>query len=117
MDAGTVREAATDAIRYWEPRRLAYNVVLAAVVLIYFGLNYPKSLEVLSVDLALGVFLLAVMANVVYCAAYVVDIFAQASGFREGWRSYRWVLFGIGTLFAAVITRFFALGMFSHGMK
>lgn len=117
MNAEAVREWATDAIRYWELRRLPYNVVLAAVVLIYFGLNYPKSLDVLSVDLALGLFLLAVMANVVYCAAYVVDIFAQASGFREAWRNYRWALFGIGTLFAAVITRFFVRDMFRFGVK
>lgn len=117
MNSEALRDWATDAIRYWEVRRLAYNVVLTAVVLIYFGLNYPKSVDVLSIDLALGVFLLAVMANVVYCAAYLVDIFAQASGFREVWRHYRWALFGIGTLFAAVITRFFALGMFGHGMR
>jgi len=117
MDAEALRDWATDAIRYWEPRRLAYNIVLTAVVLIYFGLNYPKSLDVLSIDLALGVFLLAVLANVAYCAAYVVDIFAQASGFREGWRKRRWVLFGIGTLFAAVITRFFVMDMFRFGVR
>lgn len=57
--------------------------------------------------------MLAVIANVAYCAAYVVDIFAQASGFRELWQRYRKVLFVIGTLFAAIITRFIALGMFA----
>ena len=42
MDAQSLRESVTGAIRYWEPRRVAYNAVLAVVVLIYFGLNYPK---------------------------------------------------------------------------
>ena len=112
MEAQAIRESATDAIRYWEPRRLAYNAILAAVVLAYFGIHYPASKSTLSVDGALGVFLLAVMANVAYCAAYVVDIFAQISGYREMWRKYRWVLFLIGALFAGVLTRFFALGMF-----
>jgi hypothetical protein len=39
MDALTFRESLASAIRYWEPRRLIYNGVLAAIVLIYFGIN------------------------------------------------------------------------------
>jgi hypothetical protein len=74
MDAQSLRESVTGAIRYWEPRRLAYNAVLALIVLIYFGLNYPTSRSTLSVDLVLSVFLLAVLANVAYCAAYPVDL-------------------------------------------
>jgi hypothetical protein len=73
-----LRESLTDAIRYWEPRRILYNVVLAAVVLTYFGLNYPASKEsLLSVNGALFIFILIVLANVAYCAAYVADIFAH----------------------------------------
>jgi hypothetical protein len=34
---------------------------------------------------------LAAVANVAYGAAYLVDIFAQMSGFRELWRSARWI--------------------------
>ena len=52
------------------------------------------------------------VANIAYCAAYLVDIFAQASGFRELWREYRWVLFAVGTTFAAIITHFIAGRMF-----
>jgi hypothetical protein len=103
----------TDAIHYWEPRRLAYNFVLATVVLACFWIAYPASKSILSVDSALVVFLMAVLANVAYCAAYVVDVFTQASGYRDLWRRYRWTLFAIGTAFAGVLTRFFALGMLS----
>ncbi len=102
----------TGAIRYWEPRRLVYNALLAAVLLIYFGLNYPASKSILSVNLVFAVFLLAVLANVAYCAAYPVDVFVCASNYREEWRKYRWIVFIIGLSFAAIITRFFALGMF-----
>jgi len=35
-------------------------------------------------------FLLAVLANVACCAAYVVDIFA--SGYREQWWKLRWIV-------------------------
>ena len=115
MNTSSLRDYATDAIKFWEPRRVIYNLVLAAIVIIYFGVGYPASKASVSIDLLLGLFILAVVANVAYCAAYLVDIFAQASGFRETWQRYRWLLFVIGTTFAAVITRFVAMGMFHPG--
>jgi hypothetical protein len=113
MDSQAFRDSLTDAIRFWEPRRLVYNVVLAAIVLAYFGIFFPSSKQAVSRDGLLGLFLLVVLANVAYCAAYVPDVFAQLSGFREQWRKVRWALFLTGMLFAAIITRFFALGFFS----
>jgi len=115
MESSNLREYATDAIKFWEPARILYNLVLAAIVIVYFAVTYPVSKSALSVDVCLGLFLLAVIANVAYCAAYIVDIFAQGSGFRETWRRSRKVLFVVGTLFAAIITRFIAMGMFPIG--
>ena len=106
------RELAAEAIKYWEPRRLVYNLVLAAVVVSYFALAWPKSEAFLSVNFALVLFLLAVVANVCYCAAYVVDMFVQLSSVRALWLRKRWLLFLLGMMFAAVITRFFALVLF-----
>jgi hypothetical protein len=113
MDSQSIRANFTDAIKFWEPRRVIYNLVLATVVIAYFVAWYPASKSVLSIDFCLGLFLLAVVANVAYCAAYLADIFVQASGFKDVWQKARWVLFGIGTVFAAVITRFIAMGMFN----
>lgn len=113
MDAQAFRESVTAAIRYWEPRRLIYNLVLAGIVLTYFGIGYPTSRATISLDFILLLFLLAVLANVAYCAAYPVDIFVSASGFREQWQKYRWIIFVVGLLFAGIITRFFAVGMFA----
>lgn len=115
METSSLREFATDAIKFWEPFRILYNLVLAAIVVAYFAIGYPLSKSLISVDFCLGLFLLAVIANVAYCAAYVVDIFAQASGFRELWQRYRKLLFIIGTLVAAILTRFIAMGMFHVG--
>jgi hypothetical protein len=112
MERADLREYVTDAIKFWEPWRLLYNLALTVIVIIYFALGYPTSKVALTVDFCLTLFLLAVIANVAYCAAYIVDVFAQASGFREIWQRYRKVLFVIGTLFAAIITRFIAMGMF-----
>src|SRR5437868_2322480 len=112
MNGPDLREFASDAIKFWEPWRLLYNLTLAAVVIIYFAIGYPFSRSVFTGVFCLGLFLLAVVANVAYCSAYIVDIFAQASWFRDVWRQYRKLLFLIGTLFAAIITRFVAMGMF-----
>ena len=113
METSSIREYATEAIRYWEPRRVIYNVVLAVIVAFYFVAGLPGSKQVLTADSILVLFLLAVVANVAYCAAYLVDIFVQMSSFRELWRTGRWILFVVGLAFAAILTRFFSLGLFS----
>jgi hypothetical protein len=53
-----------------------------------------------------------VLANVAYCAAYLVDVFGQMSHFREVWLSVRWIVFTTGVAFAAVLTRFLTAGLF-----
>lgn len=113
MEPTSLRDHITEAIRYWEPRRLLYNGVLLLIVLVYFALGYPASKQYLKLDEMLLIFLLAVLANVAYCSVYIADVFAQWSGFRERWRRYRWVLFSIGLIFAGIITRFFAIGFFA----
>jgi len=108
-----VREAVSEALGYWEPRRIVYNAVLALIVLAYFAINWPYSRTVVSFDRVLVVFVLAVLANICYCAAYLGDVFVQTSGFRESWLKWRWVLLVIGIAFAAIITRWFAIGFFT----
>ena len=103
--------AAADALRFWERRRPAYNAALAIVVGAVFAMHPPRFAQVLNVDLVLALFLLAVLANVAYCAAYPVDVFVQRSGLREALRRARGALFVVGTAFAAVIAQFVARGM------
>jgi len=81
MNGSTLQDYATEAIRYWEPRRLFYNLLLVAVVAITFWLNLPSSRAAMTIDSVLWLLLLAVVANITYCAAYVVDLFVQASAF------------------------------------
>jgi len=113
LPKASLREMVTDALRYWEPRRLIYNAVLALIVIGYFCGSLPESRAALSFDGFLFVFILAVLANLCYCAAYIADIFAQFSGFRVFWLRWRWLLLALGITFAGIITRFFALGFFS----
>ena len=42
-DRVTLREVSTDAIRYWELRRLAHNAVLAAIVVGFLIAYWPES--------------------------------------------------------------------------
>jgi hypothetical protein len=115
METAALREWVTDAIRYWEPRRIVYNLVLMGVVLACFVVALPLSKGIISLNFALVLFMMAVLANVAYCSAYVVDLFAQISGFRELWQKYRWLLFLVGMIFAGIITRFWSLAVFSPG--
>lgn len=103
---------AADGLRYWEPRRLIFNSVLAFVVLVHFFAAWPASRDRLSFDLMLGFFFLAVLANVCYCAVYLVDLFVQFAGLHRPWRVGRVVLLSVGTAFAATIAHFFAKGLF-----
>jgi uncharacterized membrane protein len=100
----TIRESITDSIRYWEPRRIVYNLLLAITVAIYYVHGLPSSKTALTVDFVV----LAVLANI----AYFVDIFAQRSGFRESWRSKRWILVSVGMILAVIFTRFLSMGFF-----
>lgn len=102
---------ATDALRYWERHRITYNAVLVLVVATVFLVHLAAFLDRVSVDLALALFLLAVVANVAYCAAYPVDLFVQRSGLRDAWRRRRWILLLVGTLFAGTLAQFVARGM------
>lgn len=98
------KDIVTDALRYWEPRRLVYNGILAVITVGGFFLFWPRSRETLDWSVVLGLFLLAAIANLLYCAAYVVDVFVQLSSFRDTWRRWRWALFVSGLLLAAALT-------------
>ncbi len=108
-------ELASDALRYWEPRRLLYNLALLAVVILHFYASWPDSRSFLTRDQLLGFFLLAVLANVAYCAVYAVDLFVQFAGVRSVWFRWRWSILATGVAFAAVIAHFITLGILTGG--
>jgi hypothetical protein len=75
----TLREILRDALHYWEPRRLRYNLVLLAVTLACLIPAWPRLRPVLNFENILALFILAVLENACYCAAYAVDIPLQFS--------------------------------------
>jgi hypothetical protein len=77
-----------------------------------FAWNYSALGSKLSVNVFMSMILCAILLNVAYCAAYIPDVLVQMSEFRERWASFRWGLFAIGALFAAILTRFWSLSIF-----
>ena len=49
---------------------------------------------------------LALLANVCYCSAYLVDIPIQRSSVGDVWKRGRWGLWFLGTLFAGVLASY-----------
>lgn len=95
-----MKEIITDSIRYWEPRRIIFNVALGGVAAASFFCCQPFQSSLAWLP-AIGLLVAAVVANVLYCTAYLADIFFQISEYRQTWRQYRWALLVIGTAFAA----------------
>jgi hypothetical protein len=110
-----LQQLTTDALRYWEFRRFFYNLLLAVIVVAHFTAAWPRSRQLVTFDGALGLFLLAVIANVAYSVVYAADVFIQFSGFRASRSMWRLVLLAVGFAFAAVLTHFVATGVLGGG--
>jgi hypothetical protein len=99
--ATTFAETFGDAIRYWESRRFAYNLALAAVFAAWLGWA-PHFGPFTSQDL-FALFVLALLANACYCAAYAVELVMKHLHLWQSWQNKRWILWLAGTLFALVL--------------
>ena len=100
------RDILDSALRYWEWGRIPYNVILAVIVLCWFAFSWPHFRALVSFAGLQLFFVLAVLANVCYSAAYLVDIPLQYSSFRPLWVRRRWLLWGLGMLLASVLANY-----------
>ncbi|HUX32504.1 MAG TPA: hypothetical protein VMV51_01425 [Gemmatimonadaceae bacterium] len=89
-----------DALRYWERRRIVYNVALALLALGWVVLTWPHFQPAFTLDSLGKLLVLALLANVCYTTAYLVDLPLQQTAFRDTWLRYRWTLFAAGLLLA-----------------
>lgn len=103
--SGGHSHALRDAINYWEARRLPYNLVLAGILVLW--LAFATGLGPVTRQDLLALVVLAVLANVCYSAAYLVDLSFGSSPWRKGWRRWgRLSLWIAGTLFALVLENY-----------
>jgi hypothetical protein len=97
------RELLVDAVRYWEPRRIPYNLTLIAIVFIWVIATWPHFRPALTLT-SLGIFtVLGLIANVLYSVAYLIDIVLQTASFRNAWRQRRWLLWLAGLILAIAL--------------
>jgi hypothetical protein len=99
------KPALGNAARFWEPRRLMYNGLLATAFAVWVLASWPHFRPALTWPDILAFFGLAALANVCYSAAYLVDIPMQFS-VSKNWQRWRWTLFAVGTLFALLLANY-----------
>ena len=95
-----------DSVRFWEPRRLLYNGVLALVVLAWLFVTWPHFRSVITLQSLLLLLVLGLIANVCYCAAYLIDLPLQLSSIGTVWKRFRWGLWILGTIVAIVLANY-----------
>ena len=106
------KQSLANALRYWESRRVLYNAVLTTVAAGWLIRTWPHFHSVRLMDIPPGdtrpvlviLIILAVLANVCYCAAYLVDIPLQLTFVT--WQKHRWGLLLAGTLFAILVENY-----------
>ncbi len=100
------RALLADAIRFWEPRRIFYNLVLFIVVVAWLMLTWPHFRPAFTLTSLLFLVIMALLANVCYCAAYLVDLPMQPSALCAVWRRWRLALWLLGTLLAILFENY-----------
>jgi hypothetical protein len=100
-----LRALLSNALRFWEPRRLLYNLVLTAVTFAWVAASWPHFRPAFTFSTIPPMAILALLANVCYSAAYFVDIPLQASS-PGTLRRARWAIWILGTLFAILLASY-----------
>jgi hypothetical protein len=93
------------AVHYWEWRRFPYNVVLTAVTMTWLIATWPHFRPAMTLHALLQLIVLAAIANIFYCAAYLADVPLQLT-FGSAWTQRRWLLWWAGTIIAFVLTNY-----------
>lgn len=88
------------AARFWEPRRIGYNLVLFAVTACWAIRSWPLLRPVLTLSAVPHALVFLAIFNAMYCVAYLIDLPLQDAS-RIG--AIRRVLWMLGTIFAAVV--------------
>jgi hypothetical protein len=103
----SLRAAFAEAIRFWEPRRILYNLLLLAVTLLWVAFTWPHFQPAFQLPAILALGILALLANICYCAAYLVEAAMLGATFRNIWKNrQRWALWVVGTLFAILLANY-----------
>lgn len=104
--AGASRKGLADALRFWEPRRPLYNLLLLVVVLVWVTKTWPHFRPAITPE-SLGIMtVLALLANLCYCAAYLAEVLIQNATSSTAWNRQRWAVWVVGTLLAILFENY-----------
>jgi hypothetical protein len=104
--AASFRSTLADAARFWEPFRLIYNLALATVTATWILATWPHFRPAFTLQCLLQLCVLGLIANVHYCAAYLIDLPMQHTPFAALWKRGRIILWIVGMLLAFVLTNY-----------
>lgn len=96
----------SDAMRFWERQRLLYNLALAATTTFWMVISWPHFLPALKLQSLALLGILALLANLCYCAAYAAEPAIQRRPTVSTRARMRWSLWLVGTLFAILLTSY-----------
>jgi hypothetical protein len=92
----------SSAARFWETRRLFYNLVLTATAIFWTISTWPHFQSAIALSSLAKLFVLALFANLCYSAAYLADLGIQQLPDLSHHR-YRTILWALGTICAIII--------------
>jgi len=92
----------SNAVRFWEQRRIAYNLLLTMVFVGWVVVSWRFLKGAFSLVNFVQLAVLALIANVLYCAAYLAELFFKDSAVSK-WHHWRWGIWIVGTLFAILV--------------
>lgn len=100
-----VGQSTGQIIRWWEARRLHYNAVVFAGILLAWGIawwpltNVGSPREVVPLVIGMSVLLIQIPANIWYTCGWAIDV-ALKRGLRRQWAGFApWAL-GVGMVFS-----------------
>jgi len=99
-----------ESVSYWEPKRIFYNLVLFVLAAVCWG---PDIVAGRIEDWILAPIILlafAIVANLLYCLAYPVDVILKFTPAKNHWLQTRWVLFALGVAAASAIAIWVLIG-------
>jgi len=95
-----------EAARFWEPRRLVYNLLLFGVAMLWLVKTWPHFRPAMTLE-SFGIMaVLALLANACYCAAYLAEILIQNATSSVVWNRQRWAIWVVGTLLAILFENY-----------
>jgi hypothetical protein len=98
-----------DAVRWWEWRRITYNALLTAFFVALTIRTWPRLRPELGLDKVLPLLVLAVLANLCYSTAYLLDPLLSASPSARTPHRVRLALWVAGMLLALCIEAYWFL--------